>query len=103
MIPMSEQKVLALVTDDEAERFKRGMAKLDEALKVLDDADALAKRLVAEAETIKEEWQTEMRCKYEIGELDIWFDPEKGAIVEMSSDTALIVKVIELMARRGRG
>lgn len=92
------QKILAKLTTNECQRMTQGMAKLDEAIKVLEDADIIAKKLTKEADGIKERWTKEMREKYYIFGDDITFDPESGTIRELSSENATIVKIIEMLA-----
>lgn len=90
-------KILATLTDDECQQMTKGMAKLDQAIKILENADILAKKLSKEAADIKEQWTEEMRSKYYIFSDDIIFDPESGTIQELSKD-ATLVNIIELLA-----
>lgn len=96
-------KILATVTDEEAERLKKGRAKLDVAIDLLEKA----KKLAIEADRLKEEaaeerrvWFHEMREKYELADDLIIFDPETKTIRQIEEDEkrAIIRKVLETMA-----
>ena len=90
---MSEQKVLATVTSEEAERLLSSKRKLEESISIgekVREMFAESKKLADESIRERDAWMAEMREKYSIPkETRFEFNPETMTLNELDKEEVI--------------